>query len=51
MLDDATLFQALLDESASVLPPDAPLAMPRQVLQRPSRWRRRWMRLVVRFAR
>ena len=51
MLDDVSLFQALLDESARGLPPEAPLAMPRQVLERRPRWRRRWRRLMVRFAR
>ena len=51
MLDDATLFRSLLADAATGLPPEAPLAMPRQVLERPPRWRRRWLRLVVRFAR
>ncbi|EYD78086.1 hypothetical protein Rumeso_00322 [Rubellimicrobium mesophilum DSM 19309] len=51
MLDDVTLFEALLRESVEGLPPDAPLAMPRQVLERRIRWRRRWLRLMVRFAR
>ena len=53
MLDDVTLFEALLREQVAPdgLPPEAPLAMPRQVLERPLRWRRRWLRLVVRLAR
>ncbi len=51
MLDDVTLFQTLVDESEKGLPPDAPLAMPRQVIERRPRWRRRWRRLMVRFAR
>lgn len=53
MLDDATLFEVLRREQAlpDGLPPEAPLAMPRQVLERPPRWRRRWLRLVVRLAR
>jgi hypothetical protein len=53
MLDDAALFESLLREPAGPvgLPPEAPLAMPRQVLERPPRWRRRWLRLVVRLAR
>ena len=51
MLDDATLYHALLDEGARGLPPEAPLAMPRQVIERRPRWRRRWLRLMVRFAR
>jgi hypothetical protein len=51
MLDDATLFQTLFDESEAGLPPNAPLAMPRQVLERRPRWRRKWLRLMVRFAR
>ena len=51
MLDDATLYRALFDEASAGLPPEAPLAMPRQVIERRPRWRRRWLRLVVRFAR
>ena len=48
MLDDSTYFQDLRTDA---LPPEAPLAMPRQVLERRPRWRLRWLRLVVRFAR
>lgn len=49
MLDDSNLFQNLWIDT---LPPEAPLAMPRQVLERPRRRRRRrWLRLALRFAR
>lgn len=51
MLDDVTLFQALVEDAERGLPPDAPLAMPRQVLERRPRWRSRWLRFMVRFAR
>ena len=50
MLDDSNLAYLLEEEAQQavhLLPPEAPLAMPPQVLERQRRARRGWLRLLI----